>query len=181
MVLLRFVDPMRTMRVPPVQLCCLLWINYSFRLMVLFFDLQILLSSSYFPTRSKHCKAMMPSHLSSTFLLSCLLSSSSAFTSHRPALLLQRRHSTTLNVGASLDWNAGYDQDFLMQRADACAHSDSCSLEESTVCLDAVIHIQSGCSSGVLIGDHVCENADTAAEIVANLRQNIDRETKRLR
>ena len=109
-----------------------------------------------------------------------ILPCSEAFTAQRPGALPVRSTSTSLNVGATIDWNPNHkDESFLMDRAYHCASSDTCSLDDARTCLDDVLHIQSACVTGDLLGD-VCENADTAAEIVATLRQRIKDETKRL-
>lgn len=111
------------------------------------------------------------------------LFSSSAGVVHafsRPALVSTPVVSAVgpLNVGMALDWkNQDLDESFLMQRAEACAHSDSCSLEDARVYLDDVIHVQSGCVTGSVLGG-VCENVDVAAELVANLRQKIVQKTR---
>jgi len=96
------------------------------------------------------------------------------------ATSLQHKASTQLNVGMALDWNPVEDEYFLMKKAQACADSDSCSLEDAKGYLDDVIHIQSGCASGVLLGSDVCSNVDSAVETVANLRAKIERETIRV-
>lgn len=104
--------------------------------------------------------------------------SSSAFTTN----VQQRPTTLPLHVGVALDWNSQQeDESFLMQWASECADSESCSLEDAKFCLDNVIRIQSGCSSGSLVGNSVCDDVVVAAGIVANLREKIDRETKRLR
>ena len=78
-----------------------------------------------------------------------------------------------LHVGIAWDWkDQDLDETFLMQRAQACADSDSCSLDDARICLDDVLHIQSGCVSGVVAGN-VCDNVDGVAEVVAKLRQKI--------
>jgi hypothetical protein len=118
----------------------------------------------------------MTRYCSSILLLSSLLSSASAFTAPRPA---SRLSTLPLNVGAALDWNTN-DERSIMERAFDCANSDSCSLDDAQVCLDDVIHIQSGCVSGALLGSDVCNNVDTTAEVVANLRVKIDQETRRV-
>eukprot|EP00429_Kryptoperidinium_foliaceum_P021136 CAMPEP_0176144282 /NCGR_PEP_ID=MMETSP0120_2-20121206/73457_1 /TAXON_ID=160619 /ORGANISM="Kryptoperidinium foliaceum, Strain CCMP 1326" /LENGTH=336 /DNA_ID=CAMNT_0017480647 /DNA_START=70 /DNA_END=1082 /DNA_ORIENTATION=- len=83
-----------------------------------------------------------------------------------------------LNVGAVMDWNeSDLDESFLMQRAEAYANSAQASLEELRTALDDVIHVQSGCVSGSVLGD-VCDNVGAAAELVANLRQKIQQKSK---
>lgn len=86
-----------------------------------------------------------------------------------------------LQVGYALDFNNDEDEFALMQKAMTCATSDVCSLEDTQVCLDNVIQIQSGCASGTLVGNAVCENVDATAELVANLREKIQQKTNQLR
>ena len=82
-----------------------------------------------------------------------------------------------LHVGIAWDWNdQDLDESFLMQRAQACADSDSCSLDDARICLDDVLHIQSGCVTGVVTGN-VCDNVDGVVEVVAKLRQKIANKT----
>ena len=61
----------------------------------------------------------------------------------------------------------------LMDRANACAHSETCSVEDAMKYLQDVIHIQSDCVTGTLVGKDLCENQDVVADTVANLRQKI--------
>ena len=78
-----------------------------------------------------------------------------------------------LHVGLAVDWNdQGLDEDYLMQRAEACATSDECSLEEAQIALTDVLHVQSGCASGTISGS-ACQNVNAAAELVANLRVKV--------
>lgn len=102
-----------------------------------------------------------------------------------PALLVSKREITRLNVGFSPDWNDEWNSEedamIIMSRAQICSESDSCSLEDAKLYLDNVLRIQSGCASGDLVGNAVCENVDRVAEVVANLREKIQLETKRLR
>jgi len=72
------------------------------------------------------------------------------------------------------------DELFLMQAAQNCAVSDTCSLEETKNSLANVMRIQSKCASGVIIGSPVCENADTSAELAALLRQKIEQGSQKL-
>lgn len=109
------------------------------------------------------------------FTLLLLVASSSAFTS----TVRTTQRSSALNA-ATLDMRDWNDESFLMQVARNCAYSDECSLEEAEACLDNVIRIQSDCSSGSLVGSEVCEEVTATADVVANLRQKIEIQTKRL-
>lgn len=72
------------------------------------------------------------------------------------------------------------DELFLMQSAQNCATSDTCSAEEMKRSYDNVMRIESKCASGVIVGSPVCENADTSAELIALLRQKIEQGSQKL-
>jgi hypothetical protein len=111
--------------------------------------------------------------LSTPLLFLTTWSAAQAFVPSRPATSF-----TALRVSVVMDWNdKDLDETILMQRAEACANSESCSLDEARTALDDVIHVLSGCVSGTVLGD-VCENVDTAAEVVARLREKISVKTK---
>jgi hypothetical protein len=81
------------------------------------------------------------------------------------------------------DYSNVASSDFMMQRAEVCANSESCSLEEAQTCLDELLHVQMQCiGSGVLTTSTVCnvENIDVVADVVAKLRTKIQEESKRL-
>jgi hypothetical protein len=134
----------------------------------------------------------VPSSAAFFFLLlpaSSLAWTSSIVVPRTDALL--RRPSTSLHVGAtwSLDnVKEEYDNvassDHMMHRAQACADSESCSVEEAQICLDKVLHIQQNCiGSGVLsTSADVCglEAYDILPNIVDKLRHRIQAEQRRL-
>eukprot|EP00560_Eucampia_antarctica_P006192 CAMPEP_0197825734 /NCGR_PEP_ID=MMETSP1437-20131217/2770_1 /TAXON_ID=49252 ORGANISM="Eucampia antarctica, Strain CCMP1452" /NCGR_SAMPLE_ID=MMETSP1437 /ASSEMBLY_ACC=CAM_ASM_001096 /LENGTH=164 /DNA_ID=CAMNT_0043425865 /DNA_START=230 /DNA_END=724 /DNA_ORIENTATION=- len=55
-----------------------------------------------------------------------------------------------------------------------CANSDSCSIDEARAYMNEIVHVQSGCVAGTLVGEDVCENSVFASEVIASLRQKID-------
>jgi len=126
--------------------------------------------------------------LSSLFLLA-IVDDSLAFSASKTSQLIKSssRRSTSstsspsaLNVGAVYnDASEDYvvaDGVFLMNRAQACANSDSCSLEEAQTYLDDILHQQKECiGAGVLSTKAaICDNIDVTAEIVASLRAKIE-------
>lgn len=117
------------------------------------------------------------------FILSLLAVSTTAFTT--PAAVSRQRQqqpsvtTTTSRKAIALDWEQD-DDAFLLMRAMDCADSDSCSLDEAEHYLESILHAESGCASGALIGSNICDNVSDAAEAVANLRLKIERESKRL-
>ena len=64
---------------------------------------------------------------------------------------------------------------YLLHRAEQCALSDSCSIDDARVYLSEVINVQSGCAAGTLVGDDICHDQGHVAEIVASLRVKIER------
>jgi hypothetical protein len=87
-----------------------------------------------------------------------------------------------LHVGIAWeDYDDVTSSDFMMLRAEACANSELCPLEEAQVCLDEILHIQKQCvGSGVLSTSAICQNVDVTADIVSKLRQKIEVESRRL-
>jgi hypothetical protein len=112
------------------------------------------------------------------FLLLAIVDDTLAFSSSqliRSSASSSTSSSSTLNVGVV--WTDDVDNDmYLMNRAEACANSDSCGLDEATAFLDDILHQQKECiGAGVLSTKAtICDNVDVTAEIVANLREKIE-------
>jgi len=53
-------------------------------------------------------------------------------------------------------------------------------IKESKFWLREMIHLQSGCVAGTLVGHDLCENQDVAAEIVSRLRFKIEKHERRV-
>ena len=75
-----------------------------------------------------------------SLLLAALIPGSLAFSStNAKASLLQRRSASSLNVGVTWEeYDAAAYNDFMMNRAQTCANSELCSLEEAQFCLDEI-------------------------------------------
>ena len=119
--------------------------------------------------------------LSSLFLLSAIVDDTLAFSSSKSSQLIRSSSTcstsspSALNVGAV--WTDDINNDiYLMNRAEACANSESCGLEEASAFLDDILHQQKECiGAGVLSTKAtICDNVDVTAEIVANLRAKIE-------
>jgi len=67
------------------------------------------------------------------------------------------------------------DAAYLLHKAEECALSDSCSVDDAKLFLREVIHLESGCVAGTLVGDAICNDTDHVAEIVSTLRAKIER------
>lgn len=63
----------------------------------------------------------------------------------------------------------------VLHKAEECALSDSCSVDDAKLFLREVIHLESGCAAGTLVGHDICEDQDHLAMIVANLRAKVER------
>lgn len=61
----------------------------------------------------------------------------------------------------------------IMMKAEACAHSDVCSIDDAEKYLQEVIHIQSDCVSGSLSSAAICDDVLLATEVVSSLREKI--------
>jgi len=102
-----------------------------------------------------------------------------------------RRSSSTssslsaINIGVPYNDSSenfvGADGVYLMNRAQACADSESCSLEEAQTFLDGILHQQKECvGAGVLSTKAaICDNISVTAALVADLRQKIETEQQR--
>jgi hypothetical protein len=68
-----------------------------------------------------------------------------------------------------------------MDRAQSCANSDSCSLEDAQTYLDGILHQQKDCiGAGVLSTKAaICDNIDSTVDLVANLREKIEFQRRR--
>ena len=64
---------------------------------------------------------------------------------------------------------------YLMHKAEECAFSDTCSVDDARTFLREVVHVQSGCAAGTLLGHELCEDQAHVAEIVSHLRAKIER------
>jgi hypothetical protein len=87
-----------------------------------------------------------------------------------------RTHSFALKTVAQVEHS---EEDamhtYLLHKAEECALSDSCSIDDARVYLSEVVNVQNGCAAGTLVGDDICQDQDHVAEIVANLRIKIER------
>eukprot|EP00557_Chaetoceros_sp_GSL56_P005064 CAMPEP_0176497868 /NCGR_PEP_ID=MMETSP0200_2-20121128/11982_1 /TAXON_ID=947934 /ORGANISM="Chaetoceros sp., Strain GSL56" /LENGTH=243 /DNA_ID=CAMNT_0017895967 /DNA_START=105 /DNA_END=833 /DNA_ORIENTATION=+ len=71
------------------------------------------------------------------------------------------------------------DAMYMMMKAEACAHSETCSIEDAERYLQEILHLQSDCCvSGKLASHEVCQDVQYPAEIVATLRSKIAQKQK---
>jgi len=132
----------------------------------------------------------------SCFLLLSVIDDSLSFSARKSSGLIKsissRRRSTSsttsaLNVVsvAYADDEYAFDADgggiYLMNRAQACADSESCSLEDAQLFLDGVLHQQKDClGAGVLsTKTMICDNVESTVDLVATLREKIETEQRR--
>ena len=101
-----------------------------------------------------------------------LLTASQGFSFSSMAIKSQR--SSTSALPASVTVFNEPEAQFHLAKAQECAFDDSCPIEECREHLHDMIHIQSLCNGGLLVGHELCEEQDQAAEIVAHLRYKIE-------
>jgi hypothetical protein len=65
------------------------------------------------------------------------------------------------------------DARFILSRAKLCAYDQECPLEDAEILLREMLHVQSGCAMGTLVGHDLCEEQDVAADVVAHLRDRL--------
>jgi hypothetical protein len=65
------------------------------------------------------------------------------------------------------------DARFILSKAKECAYGDTCDLKDCETLLNEMLHMQSGCVTGTLIGHDICEEQDVAADVVAHLREKV--------
>jgi hypothetical protein len=121
-------------------------------------------------------------------LSSLLLIAASAFSAQKTSELARSPSTTTSSALNAVFVDDGSNNDeldggvFSMSRASACANSETCSLDEAQSYLQDILMIQKDCLDVTLSASNsaLCENVDTVVEVVANLRQKIDIERKRV-
>jgi hypothetical protein len=62
------------------------------------------------------------------------------------------------------------DARFILRQAKLCAYDPDCSVNDAEIMLREMLHVQSGCVTGTLVGHDLCEEQDEAADVVAHLR-----------
>jgi len=75
------------------------------------------------------------------------------------------------------------DNNVEIDQYDSHYHSladEKAQIKESKFWINEIIHLQSGCISGTLVDNDICENQDVVAEIVGKLRSKIERHEQRL-
>lgn len=79
------------------------------------------------------------------------------------------QHAVTLLQADTED-----DAAYLMHKAEECAFSDTCSVDDAKSFLREVVHVQSGCAAGTLLGHELCDDQAHVADIVAHLRAKVE-------
>jgi len=112
---------------------------------------------------------------STTFLSLSFMGKADAFAPSR-SKPLARISITSLK---SMVINHDEDAMHMMIKADKCAHSETCSVDDAAHYLDEVLHLQSDCISGSLTKDEICEDVAFPAAVVGSLREKIVNETSK--
>lgn len=115
------------------------------------------------------------------FMLTSASSSAAAFTIQSAASTATStststfRAATKLNVHAA---NSESDAMMMINQANACAHSDTCSIEEAEEYLNEMLHLQSDCVSGSLTNGLICDDILFPSEVISGLRDKIQKQVE---
>jgi hypothetical protein len=123
---------------------------------------------------------MMNRLLIATLALSCFAISHGFAPAFHPQNLTFKNACQELKSTSVLS-SEYQDEVTMMNKARECAFSDASSADEARSFLHQILHVQSGCVSGVVSGHDLCENQDDVAEIVAHLRQKAESSAAALR
>jgi hypothetical protein len=104
--------------------------------------------------------------------LANLSSSSLAFSPNSICSSYTSDRSSTKLHSFALDNDV--DAVYLLAKADECAHSETCSIDDAEHYLNELVHIQGNCASGQLQSSAVCEDIQYPSEIMASLRYKIE-------
>mmetsp|Transcript_20107 Transcript_20107/g.30237 ORF Transcript_20107/g.30237 Transcript_20107/m.30237 type:complete len:122 (+) Transcript_20107:1-366(+) len=102
----------------------------------------------------------------------------SGFVSGFQTVTTLRRVSISLQSHPHLSGaNSEEDATYLMAKAKECAYSDyGYSVEDAKLFLRELMHVQSGCVVGTIVGRDLCENQEQVAKIVKKLQKKIEKE-----
>lgn len=88
---------------------------------------------------------------------------------------VQQITTTTLNSHAI---DAEDEAMMMMMKANTCANSETCSIEEANEYLNEMLHIQSNCATGTLSSDLICNDISFPTEVIAGLRDKIQNQVE---
>jgi len=67
----------------------------------------------------------------------------------------------------------------MMMKADLCARSETCSIDDAEHYLEEVLHLQSDCVSGAISSEQICDDIAFPSQVVASLREKIELERRK--
>ena len=114
-------------------------------------------------------------------LIMCIMVTSSAFTTPTLTSLGLHQQRTNQRSKTNLYSYAINNEDEalrMMMKANICAHSDTCSIDEAENYLNEMLHLQSNCASDSLRSDAICNDVLFPSEVIAGLREKIQRQTE---
>lgn len=104
------------------------------------------------------------------FTAQCLVVSSWAFSARSVAKPFA---VSTTALHSSMTSLSEEEARIMMAKAQECAFSDTCSVEESREHLHDVLNIQVACASGAVAEHGLCDDQQEVAELVALLRDHV--------
>lgn len=114
-------------------------------------------------------------------LIMCIMVTSSAFTTPTLTSFGLHQQRTNQRSKTNLYSYAINNEDEalrMMMKANICAHSDTCSIDEAENYLNEMLHLQSNCASDSLRSDAICNDVLFPSEVIAGLREKIQRQTE---
>ena len=107
--------------------------------------------------------------IKSLLLLLATLQLASAFVVVTPTRIVNKNKALSVGFVMETEDEARY----ILSRAKECAYGDTCSVDDCQILLNEMLHMQSGCVTGTLVGHDICEEQVLAADVVAHLRAKI--------
>lgn len=108
-------------------------------------------------------------------LLSSITSSCHAFSPSKMKHLAMKKSSTALKSHVV---DSDDEAMKIIMNANTCANSDTCSIEDAEKYLNEMLHLQSDCVSGALHSDLICDDVLFPSEVIAGLRDKIQRQVE---
>jgi hypothetical protein len=106
-------------------------------------------------------------------LLFLLSTAVNGFVIPKQATTTTHTRTTRISMVGTVIMETEDDARFILSRAKLCAYDPDCSVEDAEIMLNEMLHVQSGCAMGTLVGHDLCEEQDVAADVVAHLREKV--------
>jgi hypothetical protein len=128
---------------------------------------------------NSHRTPLKSSLLQVAVMLTSSATRCAAFTTPSPTTFnVQQKITTTALNSNSHAIDAEDEAMMMMMKANTCANSETCSIEEANEYLNEMLHIQSNCATGTLSSDLICNDISFPTEVIAGLRDKIQNQVE---